>query len=163
MPEKKLVDRNAELNPQITDIKVGIRDLRTIKIYPLSMADQLSLTDILTIGMQEFVERGDVEDIAFVGTVIQLIKDNLARIIEMVSDEKGEDTLKDLSNPQAMELAELIFDMNFGSLGKNVQSLAEKARKLFLSARQSQPSLKSTEDIDSKISSESPTETEASQ
>ena len=163
MPEKKLVDRNAELNPQIAETSVGVRSLRTIKIYPLAMADQLELTDILTVGLQEFVQAGDTEDVAFVGAIIQLIKDNLAKIIEMVSDEKGEELLKDLTNPQAMDIAELIFDMNFGSLGKNVESLAGKVKVLFQSARQSPVSSKSTEDTDSKTSSENPTETEALQ
>ena len=163
MPENKLVDRNAQLNPQIAVASIGVRNLRDIKIYPLSMADQLEMTDILTAGMQEFVLRGDMEDIAFVGAIVELIKKNLAKILKMVSDEDGDELLKDLTNPQAMEIAELIFDMNFGSLGKNVQSLAQKIRKLSQSARQSPVLSKSTEDTDSKTSSENPSETEASQ
>jgi len=29
-----------KLNPQITDVDIGVRDLRTIKIYPLSLKDE---------------------------------------------------------------------------------------------------------------------------
>jgi hypothetical protein len=163
MPEKSLVDRNAKLNPQVASAEVGIRNLRDIKIYPLSMADQLSLTDVITKGLQEFVEQGNEEDMAVVAAVIQLIKDNLGNILTMVSDEKGEEILKELTNPQALEIAEMIFDMNFGSLGKNARSLAEKVRNLFPSARQSPPLSSDTEDTDSKTSTESPIETEESQ
>jgi hypothetical protein len=163
MPEKSLVDRNIKLNPQVAETEVGIRNLRIIKIYPLSMADQLSLTDVITKGLQEFVEQGNQEDIAFVAAVIQLIKDNLANILTMVSDEKGEEIMKELTNPQALQIADLIFDMNFGSLGKNAQSLAEKVRNLFPSARQSPPLSSVVEDTVLKTSTESPTETEEPQ
>ena len=163
MPEKSLVDRNTKLNPQVAETEIGIRNLRTIKIYPLSMADQLKLTDVITKGLQEFVEEGNDEDMAVVSAIVQLIKDNLADILTMVSDEEGTEILKDLTNPQALGIAELIFDMNFGSLGKNAQSLAGKIRNLFPSARQSPPLSSVVEDTVLKTSTESPTETEESQ
>jgi len=160
MPEKDEVKRSAKLIPQVAEVTVGIRDLREIKVYPLSMADQLKLTDLITTALQEFTDAGEVNDMVFVGAVIEMIKSNIGRIISMVSDEDGDKILEELTNEQALEIAEAIFDMNYGILGKNLKSLGEKARKLFPSARLSRPSFNDIVDTDSKISSENPTETE---
>ena len=160
MPESEQEKRIQQLIPQVAEAIVGIRDLRTIKIYPLSMADQLKLTDLITKALQEFTESGDLEDVAFVGAVIALLKDNIGKIISMVSDEDGEKILEDLTNEQAFEIAEIIFDMNYGVLEKNLKSLGGKAKRLFPSARRSAQSFSVTEDTDSTISSSNPSETE---
>ena len=50
MPEKKK-DKSVkvqDVNPQVKSIKLGVRTLRKITIYPLSVADQLELTDMIT-------------------------------------------------------------------------------------------------------------------
>ena len=38
---------NQDLNPQITEIKIGKRDLRSITLYPLSLADEELFGDYL--------------------------------------------------------------------------------------------------------------------
>lgn len=157
MPEKKKTD-NEKLNPQIANATIGVRNLRTITIYPLSMADQLRTTDLISQALQQFVLKGDLQDIAFVSFVVELIKENLAKILEMTTDEEGDKLLQDMTNVQAMELAEMIWDMNYGSIAKNVKGLAEKVKSLFPSARQLPQSLNTTDSTDSKISSESPSE-----
>jgi hypothetical protein len=97
---------------------------------------------------------------AFVGAFIVILRDNIGKIISMVSDEDGEKLLSEMTNEQALTVAEIIFDMNYGVLEKNLKSLGEKARKLFPSARRSPRSFSVTEDTGSKTSSSSPTETE---
>jgi hypothetical protein len=138
-PEKsKDVEMFDALNPQAVDTQIGVRSLRTIKVYPLSMADQLRTTDLIAKAMEGFVVRGEEGDAAFVGYILELIKGNLAEILSMATDEDGGELLKEITNPQAVRIAEHIFDMNYGSIVKNVQSLVEKTKSLFPSARQSQ-------------------------
>jgi hypothetical protein len=125
-----------KLNPRITDVIVGIRDLRTIRIYPLSVADQTETTNIITDALQEFFSQ-KLDDTETVGFVIKLIKENLARVITLATcDEvKGEDLLKDLDNFQATEIAKVIYEVNYEAPGKNVKSLFEKVKSLFQSER----------------------------
>jgi len=99
MPEIK----TDKINPQIADLEIGIRNLRTIKIYPLSLGDQLEMTDLITETVQRFfASREDMEkedDIEFVQFFVNLLKDNLDKILGLIADE---DILKELSNLQAV-------------------------------------------------------------
>ena len=141
MPEKK------ELNPQIASLKVGTRNLRTIKIYPAAFGDQLELTDLITKTVQEFINsKEEIEkkiDIEVVQFLLDLVKDNLARIIQIVSDEDGK-LLKETTNSQVVELAELIYEMNYTGPAKNVKSLFEKILPLFQLKGQLPQSVKDT-------------------
>ncbi len=140
MPGKK-----ERINPQITSFDIGIRNLRTIKIYPASFGDQLEMTDIITETVQEFFKsRESVEqktDIALVKFLVDLIRDNLIKIIKLISDE-NEEMLKEISNVQAVELATLVYETNYGESAKNVQSLFKKIQPLFPSKRPLQQSAK---------------------
>ena len=152
MPEEQ-----ERLNPQITDVEIGIRNLRKIKVYPLSMSDQLKLTDMVTKSATEQMAKGD-GDIAIVSFVLQLIQENLSKIITMVTDEKA-DVLEDMSNSQAVEFADVLFEVNYGAVVKNFKSLSKKLTGLFQSERPSPPSVSDTA-TDSKTSTVSPIKTE---
>jgi len=162
MPEST----DTKLNPQVAEIEIGIRNLRTIKVYPLSVGGQLSMTDLVTKGLQGFFEaQGDFvtteQDVAFVAFLTTLINENLGKIIEMVTDEKGA-VLDEMTNVQAAAFAEIIFDMNYGEVLKNAQSLAEKVKALFPSTRPSLLSSEIMEDIGLKTSSKRPSRKVAS-
>jgi len=150
MPENE----TAKLNPQIVDVEIGIRELRKIKIYPLSMKDQMDLTNLIVEALNvQVIENGSTDlSIAF---LVGLIKENLEKVLKMATDE--EDVMGEISNVQALEIAEVIFDVNFASVAKNFKSLSDKVMKLFPSERPSQPSVNDT-DTDSKTSTEKVTE-----
>jgi len=154
MPENE----EKKLNPQITDVEIGIRNLRKITIYPLSMGDQLKLTDLIIKAITKQVGDGEGSDLS-VSFIVNVIHENIGKILTMVSDEK-ETVLDELSNSQATEIAEILFDVNYGSVAKNFKSLSEKVMGLFQLERPLPLSANDT-DTDSKISTESPTETEA--
>lgn len=133
MPEKR------KLNPQIASLEIGIRNLRTIKIYPLSFGDQLEMTDLITETIQKFIEaRGDKlqeDNVEFVQFIIDLLRKNLSTIIKLISDE--EDTLlKEITNVQVVDMVNIIYEMNYEESIKNVQSLFEKIKPMFQSMGQ---------------------------
>jgi len=136
MPEKEKKDR---INPQTTNIEIGTRSLRTIKVYPVSFGDQLELTDLITSTIQEFYKsREEIEnkdDTAMVEFLIGLLRENLARIIKLITDEE-ETVFKEMTNNQVVELAKLIYEMNYAESLKNAQSLFEKIQQLFQLKRQ---------------------------
>ena len=133
MPEKR------KLNPQIASLEIGIRNLRTIKIYPLSFGDQLEMTDLITETIQKFIEaRGDKlqeDNVEFVQFIIDLLRKNLSKIIKLISDE--EDTLlKEITNVQVVDMVNIIYEMNYEESIKNAQSLFEKIKPMFQSTGQ---------------------------
>lgn len=141
MPEKeKVMEEFESLNPQAVVVGIGVRSLRNITIYPLSLADQLKMTDLIAKALEGVVERESLGEVAMVSFVLEVIKENVGKILSMATDEKEEDLLAELTNPQLVVIVEHIFDMNYASIAKNVKSLAEKAKSLFPSARQSQQS-----------------------
>ncbi len=126
---------SAKMNPQISTVEVGIKSLREVFIYPLSVSDQFNLTDIITTVMQEVAgleEGGD--DIIVITIAINAIKTNLAKILDYVLDEKETLSYDELTNTQLMEIVDIIFETNYEGLIKNLKRLQEKARILWSSA-----------------------------
>ena len=132
MPEKK------KINPQIADLEIGVRNLRTIKIYPLSLGDQLEMTDLITETAQKFfASREEIEtknDIDFAQFFVNILRDNVKKILGLITDET--DIMKEISNIQTVDLANLIYEMNYAESIKNAQSLFKKIQPMFQSKGQ---------------------------
>lgn len=141
------------LNPQIVEVTIGIRVLRQIKLYPLSMADQLTLTSLIVETIQKLFAEKEGSNIEFANTLRLLISDNLGKIMTYVTDE-GEVLLKDISNSQACDIAEQIYEVNYEILEKKVMSLLNRVKKGFLLPKSQQPSSEDTPSTDSNISIE---------
>ncbi len=147
-----MADQLAQLNPQVIEVTVGTRKLRTIKLYPLSMADQLQLTSTVVSSIQILFERKEENNLIFAETIRTSISENLGKILAFVTDE-GESLMKEISNIQAVDIAEAIYSMNYEALEKKVKSLIEKIRKAFLLPKSQPPSSEDILNIDSNISS----------
>ena len=150
-----------KLNPQIAGLEIGTRSLRKIKVYPLSIADQLKMSALLTGALRTFVDTGNEMDYEFVKSVVDLITENIMEFLNYIVDEP-EKVYEELSNDQLVDLANIVWEKNYNSTTKKVMSLLTQAGLIQPSrpVKQSQPSVKDTEDIDSTISSEEASETE---
>lgn len=160
MPENT---ETQKLNPQITETEIGVRSLRTITIYPLSIPDQLKMTDLITESLNVFFnKKEDQTDIAFVTFLVGIVKKHIVWILAMATDEKGEDLLKDMTNAQAARIAEIIYDVNYGVIAKNFKGLFDKIKNLFPSERLLPLSASDTPDTDLNTSTKEGTKTEES-
>jgi hypothetical protein len=148
-----IMDQMNQLNPQIVEVTVGTRKLRTIKLYPLSMADQLQLTSAVVTSIQVLFERKEENNLIFAETIQSTISTNLGKILSFVTED-GESLMNEVSNVQAVEIAEAIYSMNYEVLEKKVRGLIEKIRKAFLLPKSQPLSSEDTPNIDSNISSE---------
>jgi len=125
---------SAKMNPQISTVEVGIRSLREVFIYPLSVSDQFKLTEIITSVIQEVSSVPDgSDDMVIVNIAVDAIKINLAKILVFVLDEKESITFEELTNTQLMEIVDIIFETNYEGIIKNLKRLLEKARILWSS------------------------------
>ena len=126
---------SAKMNPQIATVEIGIKTLRSVLIYPLSVSDQLNLTNIITGVIQEIASVGDSkDDMETVNIAIDAIKINLAKILVFVLDKGEEISFDELSNAQLVEVVDIIFEANYEDQIKNLKRLVEKARILWSSA-----------------------------
>ena len=135
-PENNVVKMG--LNPEITELTIGTRNLRKITIYPLSMADQFKVTDLIAGVISEAMVSKELDDTAFAILAITMIKENIGKIIEYATDENGEEILKELSNKDVVAIADILWQVNYESLSKNFKSLVERVKGQFLPTRQSQ-------------------------
>jgi len=148
------------LSVNTTTMAIGVRRFKEVTIYPLSMADEIKLTNTIAKAFQQFqalkltndpnFSEDKLDDDDYIASVlskddeitpeaivfiIKVIEENLLDILKMVCEE--EVTLNDLTNDQFADLCHLIYDMNFaGTVGK-FQSLLKKIRSSF---QQTKPS-----------------------
>jgi hypothetical protein len=118
------------LNPQVRSVEIGKRTLRNIPIYPLSLGDQLDLTDLITKGINAFMQtnpdESDESMVQFISIILGLIKENIEEIIEMITGE-GKEILKEITNQQLSEVVEIVYTENYeGPLGKLTSLFQEK-------------------------------------
>ena len=176
MPEKKKPKsvKLTDINPQVKEIKIGLRSLRKIKIYPLSVADQLELTDMITEAVGVFFSldaEGKMTEgppAEFIVFVFGLIKDNVGEIVTKVTGEEDSDAiLGDMSNDQLSDMITIVYKENFEApLAKLVDLFQQKDEETTaesILAKLSQPSVESTGDTESNTSSEEATGREESQ
>jgi len=132
---------------------IGIKEMKTITLYPLSVADQLKLPQIAADFMQRIAGREDllnITDMAFVELVTEFIQEKIHIILAFVTE--AEVSLEELTNLQLMEIVNAIFDMNFEPVLKNWNSLSERVRIAFQLERPSPSSLSGILDTELKMS-----------
>ena len=140
-----------KLNPQIVTVEVGIKSLREVTIYPLSLADQAKTARILATVFQKVMQKlasyGDeddleedsnkddiisvakqLSDVAILEFVISAIQENLETILKLVVDEGEVISIDELTNEQFYELAEIIYVVNYENALKNFPALWKRAR-----------------------------------
>lgn len=148
------------LNPAIKEVTIGIRKLRKIKIYPLSMADQLTFSGTVIGSLVDMFSQRELPTITFASLIHKIISEKLGSLLVLITDD-GEKLLSELTNEQAFQIAEIVYSVNYGTLEEKAGPFVEKLRKLFLPQQLSPQSSEAILSSDLKISSEDPSGKEA--
>lgn len=162
---------NNNLNPQITDVDIGVRDLRTIQIYPLALKDEKIFAAEFQAMLKKYFEQKAESDenvdseenqlVAFAEYVIGLIEENFIKILGLVTfDEDVQEIYDSLTGMQASQIVMVIYRTNFEAPLKNASSLVEKIKSLLLSKRQLQPLSNDMDNTISGISTQDPSKME---
>ena len=140
-----------KLNPEVVGIDIGVRHLRKVTFYPLSVGHQLKLTNMLESIFKELVTIEDGSDdstVAFFNNVLEIVKTNINLIVEMICDEDPEELLDDMSNSQLVEVVKYVYEANYEGPLKNLLSLfqgeGDESWRGLVSSTLLQPSAKST-------------------
>ena len=152
--EKLEIDELQNLNPQVTTVNIGVRSLRKITLYPLSVGDQLKMTNIIAtkiVGFLSTKEGGD--DAAMAGFFINMINENISKFLALATCEKPNDKdkypqaeklLDDITNLLVSNIALEIYRVIFEESSKNFGDLFKKVKGLFQLERSLPQSVKDT-------------------
>ena len=157
-----------KLNPRAVEVVIGIRSLRNITLYPLSLGDQLEMKEIIVEAIEGFISSKQQLDSELFAIMLNLFTDNLVRVLKlaMCSESSEEGLLKEITNEQALEIGTIIYQMNFEKVIKNVKGLlkrlSEAKNQQLLSARPSPTSVSSTLATDLSTSSDEVSNSEES-
>lgn len=123
-------------------LEVGVREVKEVAVYPLSLAHQLQLSDMIFDVAQAFMAIDfDAEDIEgkdnsvkAVESAIDILKDNITKLFPLIADE-GDITAENITNVQLFELAKIVYEVNYADLAKNLKSLPQKMKTLVKEAK----------------------------
>lgn len=120
------------LNPDIKTIHVGIKQIRPVKIYPLSISDQEKLTSQVVQFSDQFsnIDWNAVKNEEALQVLKKIIMDNLTKILEYVTDDEERPSFDELTNNQFYEIVNAIFEVNYEGLVKNFQDLFLRMKNL---------------------------------
>ena len=121
-------------NPRVKEVECGITEIRNIKIYPLSLAAETRIYDMVEDVKEHLKEMGggdegwqeNIQLIELVDYAISFISKNLETILEFVTH--GEDVkelINEIDNVQAIEIAKIIYFVNFDDVKKKVTEVME--------------------------------------
>jgi hypothetical protein len=119
-----------KLNPQIRTIEIGIRELREVMVYPMSLADQLKLSDLITDSLAKLQSVSELNSsVGLISFILNLIKEKSSFVLKMVLDENEDpdEFMGNISNEQFVEFVKLIIEVNFDPISKNLKGLLKKA------------------------------------
>ena len=118
-----------KINPKVCEVEIGIRALRKIKIYPLSLADETELLDLVKVAFEELVKVGSLSDQAehelagFASFLVDLFVVNVGKVLEKVIDDFSTDLLKEIDNDQLLDILSVIVKVNFEGVLKKASRL----------------------------------------
>lgn len=120
------------INPDTVTTHVGNKKLRPITIYPLSIQDQMKLTDVFSETVQKFSEfdRESMTNKDVIDFMKSFLSENLPQFMEFVvdPDENEVPGLYEVTNNQLAEIADIVFRINYEDLIKNFKNLFERAQ-----------------------------------
>ncbi|MCE5226097.1 MAG: hypothetical protein LLG05_09610 [Porphyromonadaceae bacterium] len=150
----------SNLNPNIREIQYGKKELHSLSLYPLSLADQFTVTDIVTEIAQQLMDaknKGITSDVVFVTATMKILQENISKVLALIADitvKESDEIIKQLTNDQLMDLLNHVWEVNFEPLAKKGKSLLEKGKQMFVSTSSSPDFSDSIHSTGSRTSSE---------
>jgi len=129
---------NLNPNPRIKSITIGTRELRKVKVYPLSAGHQFEVVEMVSTLLAvaaEQQEQNDLSNTQVVELMRSVLQDKVGEILGFVTDPEDKVTLYDFDNMQLAEFAEILFEVNFGDVLKKFLATWDKAKGLFPSQK----------------------------
>ena len=121
----------SSLLPSCETIVLGIRNPQERKVYPISWHDMKKIQDVffsVMAGAVNLSDSGYTQEQVY-QYILSRISDHLGEVLDMVIDGDPVDE-KELTVGQVVDLAALVYSMNFEGISKNVKGLLQKLEML---------------------------------
>jgi len=128
-----MTDEQKMLSPKTDTVHIGVRKVRKITLFQLSLADQFAFADTIGKALGEFSKWAEedkgietVKTADFVLAVTGVVQRNLDDVMKMITDTEpieGGTFASELSNEQLSEVLTKIWEMNYEATAKNLQDL----------------------------------------
>ena len=136
------------LNPQIREIDYGVRSLRKLKIYPMSMSDQKKFGELFKKVVEEYLAQtpegpmNQADLLPFASFIVKLVGENIKEILKIITELRDNELatfFDDVTNTQMSQIIMAVVEENFESPSKNLIGLWETVAQLFPLERLSLP------------------------
>ena len=106
------------LNPEVKEIKIGVKKIISIPVYPLTYLDnkiigEKVLAFIVETDADTNDKTEDKTDIEYIGKLAQILESNLPLLITKCTDLDEEAFMKDITSGQIMDFITIIIEVNF--------------------------------------------------
>lgn len=127
----------SNLNPRICTTHIGLKELREITIYPLSVGMQAKTVELVTLLINRIADNSleGLSDIELAEMFGGSIIENITKILEFVADPKDAVTVDEIDNTQMVEIISIIVKNNFGDSVKKLKAIWGETKGMFLSPK----------------------------
>jgi hypothetical protein len=120
----------SNLNPAIREVEIGRRELRKLEILPLSIKSQLETTSVV-VELIDLIMNQGVKTVEDAGKLIEIFNSNLFKLLGIATEnEDPVKLLEEITNSQAIQIAEIIYSENYEELLKKAKSLTQTVQTL---------------------------------
>ncbi len=126
-----MTEDKRQMNPDIKVLNIGVKQLRSVHFYPLSMSDQFKLTETLANVINDMGNNIDMNNASIMEAlsfVRDVISQNLETILTYVTTEEERPSIDEITNNQFYEIVDAIFTVNYEGILKNSSNLIERVR-----------------------------------
>jgi len=131
----------SKVNPKIKKIAIGIRNPKEIILFPLAVASELEMTELLTASLSAVFAARSVSDpdgnqsqteaarqFLVVRELLNVLRANMAQIVTIATceEEDGAEILKETDNDQFMDILDAVFEVNFAPLFQRVPEMMKR-------------------------------------
>jgi len=104
---------SGNLNPRIRDVDVGIREIRTVTVYPVAYGKKIKSRAFVAFAemLDGFTTDQIRNEISLSKAILSVVKDHLSELIELATGEQN--LLDDVDATQMVEIIEVLYEQNF--------------------------------------------------
>lgn len=128
-------EEKSRMIPPFRTIIIGLKEPKERKVYPLSWSDMKKVQNLIFYCFSQVIESDLKDPVQIFNFVFSIIHENLVVLANLVVETDEEITDKNITAEQAIELADMICDMNFEGILKNLQSFQTKIGGLLKKAQ----------------------------
>ena len=140
------------LNPEVRALFLGVKDVETIQVYPLTYNDQKSIGNKVVASVKKIAaETEGTTELDYLGQVTKVLESNVPLLIAKCTDKTKKEFMEKVTAGQLVEFITTVMEVNFLNPIRRGTELFVEMGSLYATNQSSPPSAEPTA-INSEIS-----------